>query len=172
MRGRRFSPPRDGSLVGKMEMRGAGVPAGSATGGFGAFSYTNQAGTRTYRLYVPAGHADAPRPLIVMLHGGSQGAAAFAAATGMNAIAGEFIVVYPEQARSANAGQYWNRFVRGHQRRDAGEPSLIAGITRQVIARHGADATRVYVAGFSAGGAMAAVMAAVYPDLYAAVGVQ
>jgi poly(hydroxyalkanoate) depolymerase family esterase len=169
--------------LGRIDEAGLGLfgqppyPAPASTeplpGTFTDQSFTNPAGTRTYKLYVPSTYGGRPAPLVVMLHGCTQDPDDFALGTQMNVLAEEYgcLVVYPAQSPQANPSRCWNWFSAIDQQRDQGEPSIIAGITREVMAHHAVDPAQVYVAGLSAGGAMATIMGTLYPDLYAAVGV-
>jgi poly(hydroxyalkanoate) depolymerase family esterase len=168
---RRFDLPGGWErAAGAPKLAKVAVPAGAT---FATCDFANEAGSRRYKLYVPSCYKGQAMPLVVMLHGCSQSPDDFAAGTRMNERAEEqgLFVAYPAQPSSANPSRCWNWFESSEQRRGQGEPSLIAGITRQIVRDFLVDAGRVYVAGLSAGGAAAAIMGATYPDLYAAVGV-
>ena len=163
-----------------VERDGADGRSGSGPGGRGTWQglwYRGRGSSRPYFLYTPAGlDPGISVPLVVLLHGCNQAAVDLAAATRMNEAADRhgFVVAYPQQTSEHNRQACWNWFLPHHQARGAGEPAAIAAITREVLrsgSRHPVDRDRVFLAGLSAGGAMAAVVGWTYPDLFAAIGV-
>ena len=173
-------PRHDASARGGRDGRdvpGAGgtspATAAATRPGFTAARFTHATGTRDYKLYVPAGRTDGPRPLVVMLHGCTQDPDDFAVGTRMNALADRhgLLVLYPAQPPRSNAAKCWNWFEPRDQRRGDGEPALLAALVRDVVGRADADPDRVHVAGLSAGGAMAAILSREYPDVFAAAAV-
>jgi poly(hydroxyalkanoate) depolymerase family esterase len=127
----------------------------------------------SHSVFVPSHPVGARPPMVVMLHGASQNPLDFAAGTAMNAAAEQsgFVVLYPAQPGHANAHRCWHWFDAAHQSREQGDPARIVRITLETARAHGVDMNRIYVAGFSAGGAMAALLGELFPDIYAAVGV-
>jgi len=172
------APAHDDDVI-DVEARVIGAPTpapapspSSSPESFTAGHFRADAGARDYKLFEPA-RDGRPLPLIVMLHGCTQDPDDFARGTRMNALARSHgaLVLYPAQSQRANAQRCWNWFKHNHQARGKGEPAILAGMVRDVMARHDVDPARVYVAGLSAGGAMAAILGDAYPDLFAAVGV-
>lgn len=157
----------------------AGVAAATSPrpelrGHFTAGVFSNAAGTRAYKLWVPSAAAQAERlPLVVMLHGCTQDADDFARGTRMNEYGERHacFVLYPIQDGAANAQRCWRWFDTAHQGRDSGEPSILAGMARHLVSEQRIDPDRIYVGGLSAGAAMALVLGDSYPDVFAAVAV-
>ena len=168
--------PAMGDLLTSLQTRFANVSRQNVTIAEGAEfrqeQFTCEAGSRAYRTYVPATATQGVTGLVVMLHGCTQTAEDFALGTGMNPLAEAhgFVVVSAQQSRGDNAQSFWNWFSRRDQRRDQGEPAILAGITRKAMANYGVSRDRTFVAGLSAGAAMAVILGETYPDVFSAVG--
>jgi poly(hydroxyalkanoate) depolymerase family esterase len=145
------------------------LPEGAS---FAQDTFACPAGSRMYRTYIPAPRSGGATGVVVMLHGCTQSPEDFALGTGMNLLADHhgFIVVYPAQSRGDNAQSCWNWFSRGDQRRGKGEPAILAELTKQICANNGIGRDATFVAGLSAGAAMATILGEAYPDVFAAVG--
>ena len=169
----RHEAERPGAPVPEASRGSTYAQSSTAAGEFTDSSHTHASLTRRYKLYIPPNSAGKSLPLVVMLHGCTQNPDDFAAGTGMNRLAREqgFYVLYPAQSADANPQRCWNWFKHTHQSRGRGEAALLASMTLSIMQQHGIDARRVYIAGLSAGGAMAAIVAAAYPEIYAGVGV-
>jgi poly(hydroxyalkanoate) depolymerase family esterase len=171
-----FPMQRNGRFKNDVSLKERVEPTSAPIGDVGRFvwrTYEDGQDSLAYKLYIPSCYAasSAPLPLIVMLHGCTQDPDDFAVGTRMNELAEHhaFIVAYPLQPVGANSSKCWNWFRPQDQVRDDGEPKLIAGMTRTIISTYRIDANRVFIAGMSAGGAMAVIMGRTYPDVYAAV---
>jgi poly(hydroxyalkanoate) depolymerase family esterase len=155
--------------------RSAPVPGEDAAHDERAFTVAGHA--RRALIHLPTGvEPGVAVPLVCVLHGCTQEPQSFAAATRITEAADRygFVAVCPRQSRQDNMLRCWNWFLPEHQARGAGEPAYIAGIVSELIAartKMTIDTRRIFMAGFSAGGAMAAILAATYPDLFAAVAV-
>ncbi len=163
-------------MAGLRRSRAAGAPTADGLPSGATWDwrhFSGPQGARDYRLYLPASAQGAPRGLILMLHGCTQDPDDFARGTGMNAVAEAhgLAVAWPGQTGTDNAQRCWNWFRPGDQGREAGEPAILAGLTRALMTEFTLDRDAVFVVGLSAGGAMAAVLGEVYPDVFAAVGV-
>jgi poly(hydroxyalkanoate) depolymerase family esterase len=150
------------------------LPRLSRAGEWRSGTVSTASGARNYKLWVPSGlEKRKPVPLVMMLHGCTQKPEDLATVSGMNEVAdrNNFLVVYPEQTAEANPLRCWNWFDPRHQARDSGEPALLAAAIKQVQASNSVDPNRIFVAGISAGAAMAVVMGVTYPDLFNGIGV-
>ncbi|MGQ7846402.1 extracellular catalytic domain type 1 short-chain-length polyhydroxyalkanoate depolymerase [Granulosicoccus sp. 3-233] len=161
--------PGDAEPLARNRMR----PPEKASGSFNDGVFSRHGAEMHYKLFVPARESLEPAPLLLLLHGCGQDPGSFATATRMNAIAeaAGMMVLYPAQSSSANPNRCWNWFEPAHQHRGGGEPDMLSELTRHVMDSLPIDPQRVFVAGFSAGAAMALVLAEQYPDLYSAAGV-
>ncbi|WP_313917512.1 PHB depolymerase family esterase [Tahibacter sp.] len=169
-------PPVSRSTTPEPGAAEAVAPRPVSPGRFVSGAYSNAAGTRAYQLWVPGmdtGVAASARPLIVMLHGCTQDADDFARGTRMNEYADRHgcYVLYPIQDGVANPQRCWRWFETANQARGRGEPSILAGMTTQLAGEYGVDPARIYVAGLSAGAAMAMVLGETYPDVFAALAI-
>lgn len=163
-----FRTPRPMAPDGSTNQRTSPV---AGVGQFLTLSHGSGAASRAYKLYVPSGHGGEPLPLIVMLHGCKQNPDDFAAGTRMNELAERdgFLVAYPSQTARENGANCWNWFDPSEQSRDGVEPSLIAGIVGEIRRSYEVDESRVFVAGLSAGAAMAVILGATHPEIFAGV---